>query len=330
MAAPRVDELAAGVRAGHRAMLGRAVTLIESTRPDHEEAAQALLQMLLPHTGGALRVGISGVPGAGKSTFIDTLGTRLTARGHRVAVLAVDPTSARTGGSILGDKTRMARLAVDPAAFIRPSPTSGTLGGVARRTREAMLVCEAAGFDVVLVETVGVGQSEVEVASMVDFFLVLMLSGAGDELQGIKRGILELADALAITKADGDNVAAARRARLRYAQALHTMAARPDGWVPEVLTCSAVTGDGIDEVWACVRRHEASLRATGAWEAHRRAQAARWLWALVDDGVRREVAARAASDEGIGAVEGEVAAGALTPTQGALRVLAALGVGAAR
>src|SRR5687767_7242293 len=237
---------AEAVASGDRAALARAITLMESRRPDHREAARALLQELMPRTGKAVRIGITGVPGVGKSTAIDTLGSMLTEKEHKVAVLAVDPSSTRTGGAILGDKTRMARLAVDPNAFIRPSPSSGTLGGVAAKTRETMLLCEAAGFDVILVETVGVGQSETAVADLTDFFLVLMLPGAGDELQGLKKGIVELADMIAVNKADGDNIARAKRAAAEYRAALHILNPRSTTWSPPVVTYSALTGDGIE------------------------------------------------------------------------------------
>src|SRR5512143_3582392 len=248
-----VDTLADGVLAGNRRALAKAITLVESTRDDHQEAAQRLLERLLPATGRAHRVGISGVPGVGKSTFIEAFGLHLVERGLRVAVLAVDPSSARSGGSILGDKTRMQRLSVSPQAIIRPSPAAGSLGGVARRTREAMLVCEAAGYDVVLVETVGVGQSEYAVASMVDFFLVLMLAGAGDELQGMKKGILELADALAINKADGDNIARAQRAAGELQLALRLFRPQSAQWEPPVLQVSALEERGMDAVWDAVQ-----------------------------------------------------------------------------
>lgn len=250
MPLPDLDTFVTGVRACDRALLARAITLIESTRADHQALAEALLQCLWPHTGGAVRVGITGVPGVGKSTFIEAFGRMLTKAGHRVAVLAVDPTSSRTGGSILGDKTRMTDLGADPNAFIRPSPTAGTLGGVARRTRETMALCEAAGFDVILVETVGVGQSETVVADMVDFFLVLMLPGAGDELQGIKKGILEIADMIAVNKADGENAPRAEAAARDYRGALHILKPASANWSPPVVTCSALKNQGLDTVWA--------------------------------------------------------------------------------
>jgi LAO/AO transport system kinase len=277
-----VEQLEQGVRAGDRSLLAQAITLIESTRPDDQAPARALLERLLPSTGGALRVGITGVPGVGKSTFIEALGKLLTARGIKLAVLAVDPSSTRSGGAILGDKTRMHELARDPLAFVRPSPSRGSLGGVARRTREVMLLCEAAGHEVVLIETVGVGQSETMVAGMVDFFLVLMLANAGDELQGIKRGILELADLVAINKADGDNLQAARRARVEYARALHLMPAKTLEWTAPVLTCSALRGEGITDIWAAIEDHRTRLSASGEWDRHRAGQRVDAMWRAIE------------------------------------------------
>ena len=278
----KADITAEAVLRGDRAMLARAITLMESRRPDHRAKARDLLQELMPRTGNAVRVGITGVPGVGKSTAIDTLGSMLTAQGHKVAVLAVDPTSTRTGGAILGDKTRMAKLAADPNAFIRPSPTSGTLGGVAAKTRETMLLCEAAGFDVILVETVGVGQSETAVADLTDFFLVLMLPGAGDELQGIKKGILELADMIAVNKAD-DAGARAKAAAAEYKAALHILTPASATWTPPVVTVSGLTGQGLDELWDKVLDHRKRLEATGELAAKRRAQDTKWMWALVHE-----------------------------------------------
>jgi LAO/AO transport system kinase len=316
--------LAEGVRSGNRRALAKAITLVESTRPDHQEQAQRLLELLLPDTGKAARVGISGVPGAGKSTFIEAFGLYLLGRGLRVAVLAVDPSSARSGGSILGDKTRMQRLSVAADAFIRPSPAAGSLGGVARRTREAMLVCEAAGYDAVLVETVGVGQSEYAVASMVDFFLVLMLAGAGDELQGMKKGILELADGLAINKADGDNVARAKRAAGELQNALRLFRPRSPHWETPVLQVSALEERGMDAVWDAINRHRTALGASGELEARRREQQQDWLWAMVDDGLKRHFLARPDVAAALPDVEAAVLDSRLTPTQGARRLLALL------
>lgn len=286
---PSVDELYAGVRAGDRGALGRAITLVESSRADDQAHARELIERLLPHTGTSLRVGITGVPGAGKSTFIEALGTRLTAAGTRpptkVAVLAVDPSSVRTGGSILGDKTRMQELARNPLAFVRPSPSRGSLGGVARRTREAILLCEAAGYGVVLVETVGVGQSETMVAGMVDVFVVLLLAGAGDELQGIKRGILELADVVAINKADGDNLQAAKLARLEYERALRLMPHGRANWTPPVVTCSGLHDDGVDTLWAAVERCRETSIQTGEWELRRAGQRVEAMWRAIEWGM---------------------------------------------
>jgi LAO/AO transport system kinase len=322
---PPVDELADGVIGGKPAVLGRAITLVESQRPEHQQLAQELLGRLLSRTGGAHRVGISGVPGVGKSTFIDALGRVLIERGHRVAVLAIDPSSARSGGSILGDKTRMSQLARDDRAFIRPSPTGGSLGGVARTTRETMLLCEAAGFDVVLVETVGVGQSETLVADMVDFFLVLMLAGAGDELQGIKRGIVEIADMLAINKADGDNLHAARRAQREYENALHFMRPASPTWTPPVVTCSAVEGAGLDELWDRVLEHHRLLKGSGELMERRRQQRLKWMWAMVSeqlmDALRRHPDVTARIDQ----LERSVLDGATTPTAAARALLEAFG-----
>ncbi len=322
--APSAAEgLIAALRAGDRVALGRAITLIESRRPDHRRHAQALLARLLPHAGGAWRVGITGVPGAGKSTLIEALGLRLADAGRRVAVLAVDPSSGVTGGSILGDKTRMPRLAVHPNAFIRPSPSGGALGGVARATREAMLVCEAAGFDVVVVETVGVGQSETLVAGMVDFVAVLVLAGAGDELQGIKRGILELADLVAVNKADGDNAGRAAAARADYARALHLLGPKPSGWAAPVVTCSGLEGTGLDAVWDAVVRHHAALTASGALAGLRAEQQRDWLWALLDEGLHARLRAHAGVAAVLAEAEAAVTSGRETPPAAAARVLAA-------
>jgi LAO/AO transport system kinase len=306
--------LAAGIRAGDRATLARAITLIESTRADHRKAAHRLVQELLPQTGRAMRLGITGAPGAGKSTTIDALGSYLTGQGRKVAVLAVDPSSTRTGGSILGDKTRMGRLGMDPNAFIRPSPSSGTLGGVAAKTRETMLICEAAGHDVVIVETVGIGQSETAVADMTDFFLVLMIAGAGDELQGIKKGVVELADMIAVNKADGDNVQRARRAAADYRAALNILAPRSPSWSPPVVTYSALTGSGVPDLWTRVTSYRDKMTASGAFEARRREQQVKWMWSMLEE----RMMARLRSDPAVRArlrqAEAAVAAGRLAPT----------------
>ena len=322
--APAVEALAADVRAGNRRALAKAITLVESTRADHQAEAQRLLELLLPHTGEAARVGISGVPGVGKSTFIEAFGLYLIGRRQRVAVLAVDPSSARSGGSILGDKTRMPQLSASPDAFIRPSPSGGSLGGVARRTREALLVCEAAGYDVVLVETVGVGQSEYAVASMVDFFLVLMLAGAGDELQGIKKGILELADALAINKADGDNVRRAQQAATEYRGALRLFRHTSASWDPPVVTVSAIEQRGMDKVWAIIEDHRLRLSASGELDAKRREQQHTWFWSMIDDGLKSHFLARKDVQRRLPEMEEAIADGKLTPTEAARRLLVLL------
>jgi LAO/AO transport system kinase len=321
-----VPALVEGVLAGDRREMARAITLVESRRADHREQAQQLLVALLPHAGGARRVGISGVPGVGKSTFIDQLGVDLTAAGSKVAVLAVDPSSARSGGSILGDKTRMARLAVDGSAFIRPSPTSGTLGGVAQATRESMVVVEAAGYDVVLVETVGVGQSEVTVAEMVDSFLFLTLARTGDQLQGIKRGILEIADVIAVNKADGPGAADARKAARELAGAIrmlrgHGGSGDAEAWEVPVLTCAGLTGEGMDEVWAKLVEHQGRMKASGEFDERRRAQQVRWTWQLVRDGLEHQLRAHPAVRQAVPELEKAVLSGELTPALAAQQIL---------
>jgi LAO/AO transport system kinase len=312
------------VVAGERRALAKAITLVESTRADDRVAAQRLLEQLLPRTGKSARIGVTGVPGVGKSTFIEAFGLHLLGRGKRVAVLAVDPSSSRSGGSILGDKTRMQRLSAAPEAFIRPSPSGGSLGGVARRTREALLVCEAAGYDAVIVETVGVGQSEVTVASMVDFFLVLMLPGAGDELQGIKKGILEIADALAVNKADGDNLARATRAVADLKAALRFFRHASPHWEPPVLTVSAVEERGMNAVWDAVERHRAALGASGELVKKRRTQQQAWLWSMVEEGLKQRFLARDDVQELLPELEEAVARSQLTPTEASRRLLALL------
>jgi LAO/AO transport system kinase len=322
--AANVDALAAAVRAGDRRALAKGITLVESTRADHQQAAQRLLETLLPHTGHAARIGISGVPGVGKSTFIEAFGLYLIRQGKRVAVLAVDPSSARSGGSILGDKTRMQRLAAAPEAFIRPSPAGGSLGGVARRTREALLVCEAAGYDVVCIETVGVGQSEYAVAAMVDFFLVLMLPGAGDELQGIKKGILELADALAVNKADGDNLRRAEHAVAEYRSALRLFRHTTPTWDPPVVMVSALHETGIEALWSIILDHRARLTTSGELQRKRQEQQRAWLWSMIDDGLKRHFLARADVARLLAALEKAIGRSQITPTEAARRLLALL------
>ncbi len=316
--------LAAAVRAGSRADLARAITLVESTRADHRERAEHLLLALLPYAGGSHRVGITGVPGVGKSTFIDALGTLLIEQGHRVAVLAVDPSSTRTGGSVLGDKTRMARLAASPDAFIRPSPSAGTLGGVARATRETIVLLEAAGYDVVLVETVGVGQSEVTVAGMVDCFALLALARTGDELQGMKKGVLELTDLIAVNKADGEHVAEAGRAARELSSVMRLIHPGDVLWVPPVLTMSALEGAGLPEFWHEVQRHRQVLTEAGEFEARRSRQQVDWMWAMVrealEDRLTRNPRVRKLRRD----VEAQVRTSELPPALGAQRLLAAL------
>ncbi len=317
VALPDIDVMTAGVRQRVPAWVARAITLVESTRGAHQGMAQELLTRLTPHAGRSHRIGISGVPGAGKSTFIDELGSDLTAAGHRVAVLAVDPSSTRSRGSILGDKTRMARLAADPAAYVRPSPTAGTLGGVAKATREAVVVVEAAGYDVVVVETVGVGQSETAVAGMVDSFLLLALARAGDQLQGIKKGILELADVIAVNKADGPHEAEAKRAARELSGALRLL--RGENWVTPVLTCSGQEGTGVAEIWKQLTAHRESLDLV----ERRRRQQVGWMRAMAEDAIltrfRTDPDVRAAA----GTAEQQILDGTLTPAQAAARLLAA-------
>ncbi|HYB36714.1 MAG TPA: methylmalonyl Co-A mutase-associated GTPase MeaB [Mycobacterium sp.] len=316
-----VEELAAAVRSGDRAALPRAITLVESTRADHREQAQQLLLALTPESGNAHRVGITGAPGVGKSTAIEALGMYLIEQGHRVAVLAVDPSSTRTGGSILGDKTRMARLAVHRNAYIRPSPTSGTLGGVAKSTRETIVLLEAAGFDVIVVETVGVGQSEVAVANMVDTFVYLTLARTGDQLQGIKKGVLELADVVVVNKADGEHVVEARSAAQELSTVIRLIYPRETLWRPPVLTMSAIEGTGLTQLWDTVERHRQVLTEAGEFEARRRAQQVDWTWQLVRDAVLDRVLSNPAVRKIRAEVERQVLAGELTPALAAQQIL---------
>jgi LAO/AO transport system kinase len=320
------SSLAAAILAGDRAQLARAITLIESKRADHRREAHRLVQELLPATGKAVRLGITGAPGSGKSTTIDALGTFLTGEGHKVAVLAVDPSSSRTGGSILGDKTRMPRLAGDPNGFIRPSPSSGTLGGVAAKTRETMLLCEAAGYDVVIVETVGIGQSETAVADMTDFFLVVMLPGAGDELQGLKKGLVELADMIAVNKADGDNVQRARQAAAEYRGALNILQPQSDIWSPPVVTYSALTGKGIAELWAQISTHKEKMTASGERDARRRVQQVKWMWSMLEERLTAKLRGDPAVRAKLKQAEAAVAAGKLAPTLAVEQIAGLLGI----
>jgi LAO/AO transport system kinase len=315
-------ELANAVRAGDRRFLARAITLVESRRADHRRQADALLERLLPYSGNSIRLGVTGVPGVGKSTFVEAFGLHAIEEGHRVAVLAVDPTSSRSGGSLLGDKLRMTELATHEAAYIRPTPAGGTLGGVARRTREAMLVCEAAGFDVVVVETVGVGQSETAVADMVDMFLLLLLPGGGDEIQGLKKGIVELADIVLVNKADGELKAAARRAAADYRNALRLLRPMSPNWTVPVRLCSALTGEGIDKLWRTVEDFRRKLGTSGEIEAKRAAQAGGWMWSEIADSLMDALRAHPKVKAALPGLEAKVRAGKIAPSAASRRLLA--------
>ncbi|USG62102.1 methylmalonyl Co-A mutase-associated GTPase MeaB [Sneathiella marina] len=317
-----IKQIAEKLKTGDRRALARAITLVESSRRDHREQARDLISQILPATGRSVRIGISGTPGVGKSTFIEIFGKFLTAAGHKVAVLTIDPSSKRTGGSILGDKTRMEELVRDPNAFIRPSPSGGSLGGVARRTREAMLLCEASGFDVILIETVGVGQSETTVADMVDVFLLLLAPAGGDELQGIKRGVMELADLVVINKADGDLKATARRAAAEYKGALGLMRPKSPHWRPEVLMISALKKRGIDDLWETIERYRTARATDGELEAQRRDQAASWMWSELDDSLMARFKEHDAVARRLRDLEGEVKSGKIDPTDAAEQLLA--------
>jgi LAO/AO transport system kinase len=317
-----IDARVARVRAGDRTALARAITLIESRRPADRAKARRLVERLLPFSGGAMRVGITGAPGVGKSTMIDTLGSNLTAAGNRVAVLAVDPSSSRTGGSVLGDKTRMARLSTDPNAFIRPSPSSGTLGGVAAKTRETLLLCEAAGFNIVLVETVGIGQSETAVADMTDFFLVLIMPGAGDELQGIKKGVLELADLIAVNKMDNDRDRAEATAG-QYRAAVHLLQPSSPLWAPTVVPVSGLENSGLDEVWNAVTKHHAQLQVVDAITTKRRAQQIKWMWSMLEEKLHERLRTDPQIRSRLPEIEAAVGRGLLSP-ENAAETLAAL------
>ena len=321
MKSPSPQDYIDGVRSQDRRAISKTITLIESALPAHREMAREIIEALLPYSGQAIRLGITGVPGGGKSTFIESLGMELIAQGHHVAVLAVDPSSSLSGGSVMADKTRMEKLAVEPNAFIRPSPSGGTLGGVASKTRETMLICEAAGYDVIIVETVGVGQSEITVASMVDFFLVLMLAGAGDELQGIKKGVLELADAIAVNKADGDNVDKARKAARIYEMALHLLRPASLSWSPPVLTCSALEMTGITEIWQTVLSHRNNLSSIGELELKRRGQALDWMEALIEERLKERFHKNPDVQKALPRITRAVGQGKMAPTIAAQELL---------
>ncbi|MDP6962827.1 MAG: methylmalonyl Co-A mutase-associated GTPase MeaB [Planctomycetota bacterium] len=317
---PPPSELAQAIVAGERSALARAMTLVESTLPEHQLLTQKLLALLMPHTGKSHRIGVTGVPGVGKSTFLDSYGMHLIERGHRVAVLAVDPSSSVTGGSILGDKSRMNDLAMSDSAFVRPSPSSNNLGGVARRTRENILLCEAAGYDMVLVETVGVGQSETVVADMVDFFLVLMLAGAGDELQGIKKGIIELADLIAINKADGENINSAKAAANDYTAALHYLTPTSEKWQPSTVCISALESNGYDDLYKQISEHAAVMQECGEWTAKRQQQNKKWMWSVIQNRLLDDFNHALNADE-LAGIEAQVLAGELSPTAAANKLI---------
>lgn len=313
-----------GILAGDRLTLARTITLIESILPAHQKLARDIVDQILPQTGKSVRVGITGVPGAGKSTYIESFGTMLTQMGHKVAVLAIDPSSTRSGGSILGDKTRMEKLAINENAFIRPSPSSGTLGGVGRKTRETMLACEAAGYDVVIIETVGVGQSETTVASMVDFFLVLMIAGAGDELQGIKKGVLEVADAIVINKADGDNINRAKMAQREYETALHMLMPASENWSPPVLTCSSLYSKGIEKIWQTIGDHRKAFTQSGEFAQKRKEQSLEWMNFLIEDGLRSWFFQNSEVAELLPGLRSDIAQQKTSPTAAADKLLSIL------
>lgn len=316
-----LQEYLDGIQSGNRVILSRAITLIESQLPKDKALAQDLLEKLLMHTGKSIRIGITGVPGVGKSTFIEVFGKNITAQNKKIAVLAIDPTSQITKGSIMGDKTRMEELAHDPLAYIRPSPAGNTLGGVANKTRETILLCEAAGFEIIIVETVGVGQSETIVKGMVDFFLLLMLAGAGDELQGIKRGIIEMADAIAITKADGDNLQSSKNARLEYLNALHLYPASHNNWQTPVLTCSALNNTGITEIWKTILSYVQKMHSSGFWEQNRQKQNIEWLYTFIRQTLEEDFYNNPIVKDKLSGIKESILSGQILPIQGAKELL---------
>lgn len=316
-----VDDYVEGVLSGDRVMLARTITLIESSAKKHRDLAEEILKRLMPHTGNSIRVGITGVPGAGKSTLIETFGSMLCEDGHKVAVLAIDPSSSVTGGSILGDKTRMEKLARNPKAFVRPSPSGGTLGGVNRKTRETMLVCEAAGFDVILIETVGTGQNEVTVRSMVDFFLVIALTGAGDELQGMKKGVMELADAIFINKADGENKKRAMQARAEYNRILYFLQSPTEGWKPKAYTCSALTGENIREIWDVIKHFEEVTKDSGVFEKRRQEQMIEWFDWMIEDELKRRFFENEIVKDQLPSIRSDILEAKISPTMAVKKIM---------
>lgn len=316
-----VDDYVEGVLSGDRVMLARTITLIESSAKKHRDLAEEVLKRLMPHTGNSIRVGITGVPGAGKSTLIEAFGTMLCEDGHKVAVLAIDPSSSVTGGSILGDKTRMEKLARNPRAFVRPSPSGGTLGGVTRKTRETMLVCEAAGYDVILIETVGTGQNEVAVRSMVDFFLVIALTGAGDELQGMKKGVMELADAIFINKADGENKKRAMQARAEYNRVLYFLQSPTEGWKPKAYTCSALTGENIRVIWEVIKEFEEVTKESGVFEKRRSEQMIEWFDWMIEDELKRRFFENESVKAQLPQIRSDILNANISPTQAVKKIM---------
>lgn len=317
----QIQQYVDGILASDISVVSRAITLVESTREEHQEQAQQIIDAIIGHSGRSFRLGITGVPGVGKSTFIESFGMQVIDQGHKLAVLAVDPSSQKSKGSILGDKTRMEKLSVHPKAFIRPSPSAGSLGGVARKTKESIMICEAAGYDYIIVETVGVGQSETAVQQLTDFFLLLMLAGAGDELQGIKRGIMEMADGLAITKADGNNVAKTKAARAEYARALHLFPPTDSGWIPEVLICSSLDNTGIEEVYQVIDKYRRHTQANGYFSKKREMQNSQWLHQTIDDMLKQRFYNSEATRQKLRQLEQQLSGNLISPYKAALELL---------